>query len=389
MAFIELNGIDAGYEKGKPILKNFNLSVEQGELVSLLGPSGCGKTTTLRTIAGFIMAEQGAVTIGGKDYTNVPPNKRNIGLVFQNYALFPHLTVFDNVAYGLRRRKVEKPEIAKRVAEVLKLVSLKGFESRFPAQLSGGQRQRVALARSIVIQPELLLLDEPLSNLDAKLRDEMRAELSRLQHQLGITMIYVTHDQIEAMSLSSRIIVMNEGLIEQTGTPEQIYESPATPFVARFVGFDNHVDGTLLGLGTDGPMSGNTMDMVHILDITAKFQKVLKKDPTIMTPRDVLRAATRGGAEALHLEKSIGTLERGKLADIVIVSTDSPAMFPLYDPYAAIVYAASPADIAMTMVDGKQLMYRRKLHTLDPQAIRIQAADMVSHIRHDMHEFLQ
>ncbi len=131
------------------------------------------------------------------------------------------------------------------------------------------------------------------------------------------------------------------------------------------------------------------MDMVHILDITAKFQKVLKKDPTIMTPRDVLRAATRGGAEALHLEKSIGTLERGKLADIVIVSTDSPAMFPLYDPYAAIVYAASPADIAMTMVDGKQLMYRRKLHTLDPQAIRIQAADMVSHIRHDMHEFLQ
>ncbi len=252
MAFIELNGIDAGYEKGKPILKNFNLSVEQGELVSLLGPSGCGKTTTLRTIAGFLMAEQGSVTIGGKDYTNVPPNKRNIGLVFQNYALFPHLTVFDNVAYGLRRRKVEKPEIAKRVAEVLKLVSLKGFESRFPAQLSGGQRQRVALARSIVIQPELLLLDEPLSNLDAKLRDEMRAELSRLQHQLGITMIYVTHDQVEAMSLSSRIIVMNEGLIEQTGTPEQIYESPATPFVARFVGFDNHVDGTLLELGSKG-----------------------------------------------------------------------------------------------------------------------------------------
>lgn len=252
MAFIELSGIDAGYEKGKPILKNFNLSVEQGELVSLLGPSGCGKTTTLRTIAGFIMAEQGSVTIGGKDYTNVPPNKRNIGLVFQNYALFPHLTVFDNVAYGLRRRKVEKPEITKRVTEVLKLVSLKGFESRFPAQLSGGQRQRVALARSIVIQPELLLLDEPLSNLDAKLRDEMRAELSRLQHQLGITMIYVTHDQIEAMSLSSRIIVMNEGLIEQSGTPEQIYESPATPFVARFVGFDNHVDGTLLELGSKG-----------------------------------------------------------------------------------------------------------------------------------------
>lgn len=250
MAFIELKDIDAGYEKGKPILKNFHLSVEQGELVSLLGPSGCGKTTTLRTIAGFIMAEKGSVTIGGKDYTNVPPNKRNIGLVFQNYALFPHLSVFDNVAYGLRRRKVSKPEIAKRVADVLHLVSLKGYEDRLPAQLSGGQRQRVALARSIVIEPELLLLDEPLSNLDAKLRDEMRAELSRLQHQLGITMIYVTHDQIEAMSLSSRIIVMNEGLIEQSGPPEDIYEYPATPFVARFVGFDNRIDGTLTRLGS-------------------------------------------------------------------------------------------------------------------------------------------
>lgn len=153
--------------------------------------------------------------------------------------------------------------------------------------------------------------------------------------------------------------------------------------------YDLITKGARLGLGTDGPMSGNTMDMVHILDITAKFQKVLKKDPTIMTPREVLRAATRGGAEALHLEKSIGTLERGKQADIVIVGTDSPAMFPLYDPYAAIVYAASPSDIAMTMVDGKLLMYRRKLHTLDPQAIRIRAADMVSHIRHDMHELLQ
>ena len=251
MAFIELKGIDAGYEKGKPILKDFHLDVEQGELVSLLGPSGCGKTTTLRTIAGFIMAEKGSIIIGGKDYTQVPPNKRNIGLVFQNYALFPHLSVFDNVAYGLRRRKVSKPEIARRVSEVLRLVSLKGLEDRLPANLSGGQRQRVALARSIVIEPELLLLDEPLSNLDAKLRDEMRAELSRLQHQLGITMIYVTHDQIEAMSLSSRIIVMNEGLIEQSGPPEQIYEYPATPFVARFVGFDNRIDGTLIKYDSD------------------------------------------------------------------------------------------------------------------------------------------
>ncbi|MCL2231952.1 MAG: ABC transporter ATP-binding protein [Treponema sp.] len=245
MAFLELVNIDAGYTRGKPILKDFNFSVEQGELISLLGPSGCGKTTALRTIAGFIMAEKGQVFVGGKDYTKLPPHKRNIGLVFQNYALFPHLSVFENIAYGLKRRRVARLEIKRRVAEAVKMVSLEGFEERFPANLSGGQRQRVALARSIVIEPELLLLDEPLSNLDAKLRDEMRAELSRLQHQLGITMIYVTHDQVEALSLSTRIVVMSNGLIEQSGSPEEIYETPATSFVANFVGFDNRLDGTL------------------------------------------------------------------------------------------------------------------------------------------------
>jgi putative spermidine/putrescine transport system ATP-binding protein len=246
MSFIELTNIEAGYVKGNPILRNFNLSVEKGELISLLGPSGCGKTTTLRTIAGFIMAEKGKVIIDGRDYTTTPPNKRNIGLVFQNYALFPHLSVYENVAYGLKRRKVSRELIPSKIKDVLEMVSLTGFEERLPAHLSGGQRQRVALARSIVIEPDLLLLDEPLSNLDAKLRDEMRAELSRLQHQLGITMIYVTHDQIEALSLSSKIIVMNDGDIEQIGTPEDIYERPETSFVARFIGFDNHLKGKLL-----------------------------------------------------------------------------------------------------------------------------------------------
>jgi putative spermidine/putrescine transport system ATP-binding protein len=251
MSYIELKDIDAGYVKGKPILQDFELSVEQGELLSLLGPSGCGKTTTLRTIAGFIIAEKGRVVINGKDYSRIPPNKRNIGLVFQNYALFPHLSVFDNIAYGLKRRRVEKGIIREKIAAVVDLVSLQGLEDRLPAQLSGGQRQRVALARSIVIEPDLLLLDEPLSNLDAKLRDEMRAELSRLQQQLGITMIYVTHDQIEALSLSSRIVIMNEGRIEQIGTPEEIYETPATPFVARFMGFDNSLVGKVLEIKGD------------------------------------------------------------------------------------------------------------------------------------------
>ncbi len=252
MAFVELAGITAGYVRDNPVLKGFHLEVGKGELLSLLGPSGCGKTTTLRTIAGFIIAQAGTVMIGGKDVTTVPPNKRNIGLVFQNYALFPHLTVFENVAYGLKRRKVERPEIRRRVADVLEMVSLTGLERRLPAQLSGGQRQRVALARSIVIEPDLLLLDEPLSNLDAKLRDEMRAELSRLQHQLNITMIYVTHDQIEALSLSSKIVVMNGGDIEQIGTPEEIYENPATPFVARFMGFDNRLVGTVTASSDSG-----------------------------------------------------------------------------------------------------------------------------------------
>ncbi|MFW5812586.1 MAG: ABC transporter ATP-binding protein [Alkalispirochaetaceae bacterium] len=251
MAYVELSSITAGYTKGEPVLQGFDLQVEQGELLSLLGPSGCGKTTTLRTIAGFLAAQSGTVRINGKDYTNLPPNKRNIGLVFQNYALFPHLSVFDNVAYGLKRRRLPKGEIDERVKEALAMVSLQGFADRLPAQLSGGQRQRVALARAVVIEPDLLLLDEPLSNLDAKLRDVMRGELTRLQHRLGITMIYVTHDQVEALSLSSRIIIMNEGKIEQNGAPDEIYERPASAFVAHFMGYDNALTGTVVEGGSD------------------------------------------------------------------------------------------------------------------------------------------
>jgi putative spermidine/putrescine transport system ATP-binding protein len=242
MAFLSLENIEAGYEKGKAILSGYNLSIEQGKLVSLLGPSGCGKTTTLRTIAGFIRPTEGRVSIAQKDYTRRPPHKRNIGLVFQNYALFPHLSVYDNVAFGLKMRRRPRSEIRERVMQALKRVGMAGYEDRLPAQLSGGQQQRVALARAIVIEPDLLLLDEPLSNLDAKLRIEMRAELRSLQKSLQITMLYVTHDQAEALSLSDRIIVMNQGQIEQMGSPEEIYYHPKTAFVARFMGFDNHFD---------------------------------------------------------------------------------------------------------------------------------------------------
>ncbi len=240
MSFLKLENVVAGYEKKHPILTGFNLTIAQGELVSLLGPSGCGKTTTLRTVAGFLEATEGHVYLGGQDYTRRPPHKRNIGLVFQNYALFPHLSVFRNVAFGLRMRRRPRAEIREKVSAALARVGMDGFEKRLPAQLSGGQQQRVALARAIVIEPDLLLLDEPLSNLDAKLRVEMRAELRRLQKDLGITMLYVTHDQAEALSLSDRIVVMNAGRIEQIGAPRDIYNLPATAFVARFMGFDNH-----------------------------------------------------------------------------------------------------------------------------------------------------
>ena len=240
MSFLKLENVVAGYEKKHPILTGFNLTIAQGELVSLLGPSGCGKTTTLRTVAGFLQPTEGRVLLGGQDYTRRPPHKRNIGLVFQNYALFPHLSVARNVAFGLRMRRRPRAEIRERVQAALERVGMAGFEDRLPSQLSGGQQQRVALARAIVIEPDLLLLDEPLSNLDAKLRVEMRAELRRLQKDLGITMLYVTHDQAEALSLSDRIVVMNAGQIEQIGAPRDIYNRPATAFVARFMGFDNH-----------------------------------------------------------------------------------------------------------------------------------------------------
>ncbi len=224
------------------VLENLNLSIEPGELVSLLGPSGCGKTTTLRTIAGFIEARSGQFIFGGRDYTKIPVHKRNFGFVFQNYALFPHLTVFDNIRFGLKLRKITHGEAERRVAEILDIVDLGDYAKRFPRELSGGQRQRVALARALVIKPDLLLFDEPLSNLDAKLRVKMRVEIKKIQQRLGITSIYVTHDQEECFSISDKVAIMNHGVIEQMDSPQNIYKQPATEFVAKFVGFENFIE---------------------------------------------------------------------------------------------------------------------------------------------------
>jgi len=231
-----------------------SLSIGQGEFVSLLGPSGCGKTTTLQMIAGFVEPTAGAIRIDGRDLLAVPAAKRGLGIVFQNYALFPHLSVTDNVAFGLEMRQIAKPERTRRVGETLELVGLTGLSERYPAQLSGGQQQRVAVARALVIQPALLLLDEPLSNLDAKLREEMQVELLRIQRAIGITTLMVTHDQAEALALSDRVVVMNAGRIEQDGLPLDAYENPATGFVCDFLGKANRfpidrIDGATARIG--------------------------------------------------------------------------------------------------------------------------------------------
>jgi putative spermidine/putrescine transport system ATP-binding protein len=220
-----------------------SLAVEDGEFLVLLGPSGCGKTTTLRILAGFIEASAGRVKIGARDVTAEPPYRRNIGLVFQNYALFPHLTVFENVAFGLRRRKVASAEIQRRVGEALELVRLGAHAQRLPRQLSGGQQQRVAIARALIIRPDVLLLDEPLSNLDAKLRLDVRQELRRLQRTLAMTTIMVTHDQDEAMSVGDRLVVMDKGRVQQVGSPAALYGAPSNRFVASFIGRANFLPG--------------------------------------------------------------------------------------------------------------------------------------------------
>ena len=237
MAFLEVDSIGVAYKGSGLVLFDLSFTVAHNEFLSLLGPSGCGKTTTLRSIAGFLRPQRGKIILDGKDYTHIPPYQRNFGLVYQNYALFPHLTVFRNVSFGLEMRHTPKREAHKRVQEALGLVGLSGLENRLPGQLSGGQQQRVALARALVVQPDLLLLDEPLSNLDAKLRTIMRSELRRLQREVGITTLYVTHDQAEALALSDKIIVLNHGKIEQIGTPEELFYTPQTLFVADFVGY--------------------------------------------------------------------------------------------------------------------------------------------------------
>jgi len=266
MGFLELSHVQKRFGAFSAV-EDFELSAQRGEFISFLGPSGCGKTTTLRMIAGFERPDSGRIQIDGTEITDLPPNKRNVGMVFQSYALFPNMTVANNVGFGMRVKKQSRDAITKRVGELLELINMPEKADRYPYQLSGGQQQRVALARALAVEPEVLLLDEPLSALDAKIRIALRKEIRDIQRQLGITTVYVTHDQEEALSLSDRVVVMSEGRIEQIGTPADIYNFPATPFVASFVGTLNLVAARVVEAGT-GRLSVDGQEVVAAKPIT-------------------------------------------------------------------------------------------------------------------------
>ncbi|WP_349630615.1 ABC transporter ATP-binding protein [Bradyrhizobium sp. KB893862 SZCCT0404] len=307
-------------------MSDLSFSLGQGELLGLLGPSGCGKTTTLRMISGLVQATSGKIKVGGQDVTRLPTYRRNMGVMFQSYALFPHMTIAENVAFGLQMRKVKQSDIAKRVESALAMVHLAGVAERKPRELSGGQQQRIALARALVIEPDILLLDEPLSNLDAKLRDSMRNEIREIQQRLRMTTVFVTHDQTEAMAICDRIVVMNRGKLEQIGSPHDIYENPATPMVAEFVGRINRLEGQWRNDGAiavgdslirakDGSGAGRVLIMIrpHRIDLSASGAESVtspEENAVTGTVRHVTyvgdtfqyEVATTGGL--LHVEKA-------------------------------------------------------------------------------------
>jgi len=315
-----------------------SLSMKKGELVTLLGPSGCGKTTTLRLIGGFEIPTSGNIILDGEEITSLPPHKRGMAMVFQSYAIFPHLNVFENIAYGLHVQHVSGKEIERRVGWVMELVDLRGYETRAPNQLSGGQQQRVALARALVMEPKVLLLDEPLSNLDAKLREQMRNEIRRIQQQLGITSVYVTHDQIEAMTLSDHIVVMNKGIIEQTGTPEEIYRRPKSKFVANFIGRANFLPVMVKDASGDSiavECFGKVLRVPRESGASAGRKAVLVVRPEMIWISDgegflrgeVKRSLYLGDAVDYEVEVSGMT---------IVVTETNPTRMKLYDPGAKV-----------------------------------------------------
>ena len=320
-AAIELIDVSKRFA-GQEAVQAVNLAIAQGEFFSLLGPSGCGKTTTLRMIAGFEQPSQGVIRLLGEAIHDTPPHRRNINMVFQNYALFPHLSVFENIAFGLKARHVPQTEIRRRVVESLDMVRLPGLEDRKPAQLSGGQQQRVALARALVNRPAVLLLDEPLGALDQKLRKEMQLELKRLQREVGITFVYVTHDQEEALTMSDRIAVMNQGRVLQMAEPRQIYDYPATRFVADFIGTTNFIDGRVISI--ESGMATVELDGLGTACVPDQAGLVAGQPVTLAIRPERLRlAASPSLDQANHLA--------GVLEEVIFVGNDTQYLLRFED----------------------------------------------------------
>jgi spermidine/putrescine transport system ATP-binding protein len=336
---IDLAGVVKKFQARREVVtavRGLDLAIGEGEFFSLLGPSGCGKTTTMRMIAGFEEPTQGVIRLQGVDVTGVPPNRRDVNMVFQSYALFPHMSVFENVAFGLRRKKVAKLEIARQVSEMLEIVDLTGRGERRPRELSGGQQQRVALARALVNRPRALLLDEPLGALDLKLRQAMQVELKRIQREVGITFVYVTHDQGEALTMSDRIAVMSEGIVEQMGPPREIYEHPRTRFVAGFIGTSNLITGQVTGTHSGCavielspeeqimvPMAGRSSPAGSSLDVTVRPEKIELSSARPPPGACVLRGTV---TEVVYLGTSTNySVATTSGADIVVFRQNSAA----------------------------------------------------------------
>lgn len=365
---IRLTDVDKSFDDER-VVKKLNLDVEEGEFLTMLGPSGCGKTTTLRMIAGFEVPTSGQIFLEGEDVDDKKPNERNVNTVFQSYALFPHMNVFDNIAFGLVEKKVKKDEIRSRVEEMIKLVQLDGMEKRMPAQMSGGQKQRVAIARALVNRPKVLLLDEPLGALDLKLRKQMQGELKALQRRLGITFIYVTHDQEEALTMSDRIAVMNRGRLEQVGTPEEVYNHPETKFVADFIGESNIIEGYIENMTDDS------------IEVTMESGKAIIHE-TGYRMEEMVYLCIRPENLKISTEAKEGFRFRGQVKEHIFIGSTNKTMIEM--PNGQMLKSVTPAEDGLIPVGtavnvfwnpGKAVVMRTKeeqIYNVIEQSVEIE-----------------